>query len=154
MPKYRGNSDDWLDNEVLPQKKSQNARPKKTAAARSLGLPPEEANGIVAEVFPNQCRVLMNDGKGDLLCSYRRAEVVGNAKREYRERSPVAVGDRVLVKQATPAQGQIEGICTRRNSLSRLAPGRESEIFQHVLAANIDVLVIGVSTKNLTFRPA
>ncbi len=150
-PKYRGDSDDWLDSESTSQSKKGSIRVKKANSARSLDLPLDQSNAVVAEVFPNQCRVKLDLGEVDLLCSYRRAEVVGKAKRDHRERTPVAVGDRVLVQQSSPTTGVVEGICARKNRLSRPAPGRESGEFHHVLAANIDLLVIAASTQEPEF---
>lgn len=152
-PKFSGDGDDWLDDENSRSRKSAGGRKKKAPQARAIGLPPEEANAVVAEVFPNQCGVKM-DGTGlKPLCSYRRAGVVSKDKsgKEVRERSPVAVGDRVLVLQTGDSTGVIEGICTRKNSLSRPAPGREGTSHAHVLAANVDFLVIVASAAKPEF---
>lgn len=150
-PKFRGGSDDWLDDERSVQKRTAGVRPKKVISARSVGLPWEEANATVAEVFPNQCRVRLDQDQSHLLCSYRRANVVGKSKSEIRERTPVAVGDRVQVQSTGTDTGVIEGICQRKNSISRPAPGRDNEQFHHVLAANIDLLVIVVSCREPEF---
>ena len=49
--------------------------------------------GVVTEVFPNQCSVILDsDPSKKLLCSYRRSQFL-NKKTEWRERSPVAPGD-------------------------------------------------------------
>ena len=93
-----------------------------------------------------------NSVPNDLLCSYRRANVVGKSS-EYRERTPVAVGDRVLVRSTGGTTGVIEGICVRKKTLSRLAPGRDTGQFQHILAANVDLLVIVASATNPPFTP-
>jgi ribosome biogenesis GTPase len=151
-PKYRGNSDDWLDNESKFRGKA-SAKPKKKPKARSVDLPLEEANATVVEVFPNQCRIKMDSNGTEFLCSYRRAEVIGKSqeKNEGKERSPVAVGDRVQVQETGQLQGVIEGICRRRNCIARPAPGRESG--KHVLAANIDMIMIVVSAREPMFSP-
>lgn len=148
-PKFRGNGEDWLDDEG--SKRRSQSRAKKAPEARSVGLPLDQANGIVAEVFPNQCRVKLDQEEVGILCSYRRAHVVSKSKTEVRERSPVAVGDRVLAKKTGDSTGVIEGICIRRNSLSRPAPGREAVNVQHVLAANVDFLVIVASAQEPLF---
>lgn len=150
-PKFRGDSDDWLDSDESG-KKGQGLRPKKKIQARSVALPPEEANATVIEVYPNQCRVRLDSG-ADFLCSYRRAGVVSKSKTDARERTPVAVGDRVRVSGSPNSQGVVEGICQRTNALSRPAPGRDGEKIQHVLAANIDLLVIVASAVDPIFSP-
>lgn len=165
MPKFRGNSEDWLDDERSGGG-NRTIRSRKGAGktARSIALPWDQANALVVEVFPNQCRIRMNgkaidvegvegesEKKLELLCAYRRAEVVGKSPTEVRERTPVTVGDRVLVKQTGPTHGIIEGICARKNCLIRPAPGREVGKHQHVLAANLDALVMVASTHEPEF---
>jgi ribosome biogenesis GTPase len=158
VPKFKGDSDDWLDDEDSSggagkgSARSVGQRPKKIQA-RALGLPLDQANGVVAEVFPNQCRVRMDVNQQDLLCTYRRAGVVSKSKDEMRERTPVAVGDRVLVNSTSSTTGVIEGICQRKNRISRPAPGRETEKLQHVLAANIDLMVVVASCREPEFSP-
>jgi putative ribosome biogenesis GTPase RsgA len=151
VPKFNGDSDDWLDNEDMPKSRGGGMRPKKSNVARSTALPADEANAVVSEVFPNLCKVRMDENQNELLCNYRRAEVVSKSKTELRERTPVAVGDRVLVAATDSAHGVVEGICTRSNRLSRPAPGRDGEKIHHVLAANIDLLVIVVSAREPDF---
>jgi ribosome biogenesis GTPase len=164
-PKYRGDEEDWLDNEDLAGARAPESRAKQGPSARSTSIPNKDANATVAEVFPNQCRVKFDQdgpvpGK-DLLCTYRRAEVVSKSKAEVRERTPVAVGDRVLAVRARSEAlskgveqgGVIEGICARKNCISRPAPGRDGTRVHHVLAANIDLLVIVVSADRPKFSP-
>lgn len=149
-PKFRGDSDDWLDNpDSSPHKKGQKRSQKgvkKADLSDRKSVTWEEANAIVAEVFPNLCRIsfLGAESKPDLTCSYRRAGVLNQAE-GARQRSPVAVGDRVLVTQTSPQAGVVEGVSPRRNSLSRLVPGREDGNLFHVIAANVDLLVIVAS---------
>ena len=143
-PKFRGDSDDWLDKDT--QRKS--GTPKKKPKAKALGLDPSEANATVAEVFPNQCKVKMDHDGRRVLCHYRRSALFGHS--ELRERAPVAVGDRVKVNQ-TGADGVVEGVCLRKNRLARPAPARDEVI--HVVVANVDLLVIVVSAKNPDFSP-
>ena len=77
--------------------------------------------------------------------------MVGQADVEIRERTPVAVGDRVQASRTSPDAGVVEGVCERRNRLMRPAPGREAQ--QHVLAANVDVVAIVVSLRSPEFSP-
>ena len=154
VPKYRGDEEDWLDNEDLAGFRAPESKAKQGPSARSTSLPKKDANATVAEVFPNQCRVKFDEeGAPPILCTYRRAEVVSKSKAEVRERTPVAVGDRVLAVKAANQGGVIEGICTRKNCISRPAPGRDGTRVHHVLAANIDLLVVVVSADRPKFSP-
>lgn len=158
MAKYRGNSDDWLDHEggknaPLGQAgKAAKKKPEKNDRAKPLSA--EMANATVAEVFPNQCRVKLDEDQAEILCSYRRATVF--QQDEVRERSPVAVGDRVLVNRLNPQSGVVEGVCLRQNHLSRPAPGKEArgkdlQRVQHVIAANIEFMTIVTSAVEPAF---
>ena len=150
MGKFRGGSDDWLDDQNSSRRGT--AKPKKKSSKAGY-LDAALANAKIVEVFPKQARARMDEGGAELLCSYRRAQVIQNDE-NYRERSPVAVGDRVQVTALNPQDGVIEGVCERRNSLARPAPGKDeaSNIF-HVIAANIDVLTIVASIKLPDFSP-
>ena len=150
-PKFKGNSDDWLDNEQMGGKGRR--RPKKVIQARGLDLPWDQSNGTVEEVFPKQCRVRPDQGDSVLLCSYRWAEIINKAKTEARERTPVCVGDRVLIQKLDAQSGVVVGICSRRNSLVRPAPGRDGQKHYHALAANLDLLVIVASVREPDFSP-
>lgn len=150
-PKFRGNEEDWLDDEKGGGRKGSGHKPKKAQLARSTALPLESANATISEVFPKQCRVKMDEDQREILCSYRRAEVVSKGKPDVRERTPVAVGDRVLAKSTSPSSGVIEGLCVRKNYLVRPAPGREANKIHHVLAANVDLLVVVASAQDPIF---
>jgi ribosome biogenesis GTPase len=65
----------------------------------------------------------------------------------------VAVGDRVQVLVSNPSSGIVEGIAERKNSLARVAPGKEGTEIQHVLAANVDSLAIVVSLTQPELSP-
>jgi ribosome biogenesis GTPase len=153
-PKFKGDDEDWLDDEQsLNRQRGRAARPKKPKAPE---LAPEQANATVVEVFPNQCRVRFDQPGSDpaqILCSYRRAFVAGAGGENYRERTPVAVGDRVEATRSSPDAGIVEGICVRRNFLARPAPGRDSKNVIHVLAANVDLLVILAAAHQPEFSP-
>jgi ribosome biogenesis GTPase len=162
VPKFRGDSEDWLDQQGASSRGRSGRRPKAKGNARSLDLDPEQANAVVTEVFPNQCKIRLNQDGITLLCGYRRAEVVGKSKGEQKERTPVAVGDRVCVKQTGLRSGVVEGICKRKNQLLRVAPGQQrdsqqgqqsqaKEKIHHVLAANIDLLVVVSSAAEPAF---
>jgi ribosome biogenesis GTPase len=95
----------------------------------------------------------MDDGR-EPLCAYRRAKVIRGAKSstDERERSPVAVGDRVRVSTTGSRDGVVEGVCARRNRLARPAPGRDEKNV-HVLVANVDCVAVVASAANPEFSP-
>jgi ribosome biogenesis GTPase len=133
-------------------------KPKKKTS-KSAPLDPSEANATVTEVFPNQCRVRPDPDAAaqieqqEILCSYRRAQILQSPDEVLRERSPVAVGDRVQIEMLNPQAGVVEGLVIRRNFLARPAPGKEDPNIIHVIAANIDLLVIVASVTLPDFSP-
>ncbi len=157
-------SDAWMDDQESARFHARSHH-RKTAAStsRSKGatpLAPEDANATVIEVFPQLCRVRLDEDGTERLCSYRRAQVYehGLGGEGTRERSPVAVGDRVKASASNPQSGVVEGVALRQNQLVRPAPGRERSENSgvqpvHVVAANIDDLVIVASTLNPDFSP-
>lgn len=149
--KSKGSSfiENWLDDE--DHQKRGKPRPKKKPA-KSAALPLEESNATVSEVFPNQARVRLDEGS-EILCTYRRAQVISVGTEDYRERTPVAVGDRVRAEKLNPQSGVIDGICARRCFLARPAPGRDDPNLIHVIAANLDLLVIVASVDLPEFSP-
>lgn len=149
VPKFRGGSDDWLDDEDSRGAKA--AKERKVSHARAEELPPERANATVVEVYPNQCRVRLDADGARLLCPYRRMGV--QKKSRVRERTFVAVGDRVVVSATGSQDGVVEGVCRRLNKLSRPAPGREEGALEHVIAANLDRVVIVASCREPRFSP-
>jgi ribosome biogenesis GTPase len=169
-PKFRGDTEDWLDSDQSGRRAESSAGRRKKTGNVAEGLKPEEANATVAEVFPNQSRVRFDGTGHEALCRYRRANVWGHYRAQseerldeearekllrVRERAPVAVGDRVkaeLIGGPQSKDGVIEGVCRRRNRLVRPAPARDETIL-HVLAANVDVLVIVASVTAPEFTP-
>ncbi|HTL13051.1 MAG TPA: ribosome small subunit-dependent GTPase A [Bdellovibrionota bacterium] len=109
------------------------------------------ANASVVEIHPKLCRVLMDDGGAERLCSFRRAQVVKRDREGPRERSPLCVGDRVEVLPQGSKDGVVESVEPRRNQLVRAAPGRDSQI--HALAANVDLVMIVTSAHEPDFNP-
>ncbi|HAR41397.1 MAG TPA: ribosome small subunit-dependent GTPase A [Bdellovibrionales bacterium] len=155
-PKFKGNSDDWLDDQSSRRSGKGTVISKKKKAD---ALDSSEANATVAEVFPRQCRVRLDETGEEILCGYRRASVLGHAaghaEEGERDRSPVAVGDRVQIERSSPDSGTVKGICARRNLLARPAPGRDrtQKKVRQVIAANVDVLVIVASVGEPEFSP-
>ena len=108
--------------------------------------------GVVSEVYPKMCNVILDGEPAQkLLCAYRRAQVI-DRDAEWRERSPVAPGDKVEVEVLGSRDGIVEEILKRTNCIQRRAPGREGKIL-HTLAANIDYIVIVASLHEPEFSP-
>lgn len=108
-------------------------------------LPPEAGNATIVELFPNQSAALLDGADKASLCGYRMATLA--ARGAERERSPVCVGDRVLVQENV-----IVHRCERRNSLVRRAPNARNPL-RHAVVANIDLLVVVASTRDPDFTP-
>jgi ribosome biogenesis GTPase len=152
-PKFRGGSDGWLDDEG--RHGSQPGSRKKASHERAAELPLEKANATVIEVYPNRCRVVLDGELKTLLCPYRRHGV--RKQMDIRERTFVAVGDRVVIaeigKEVGKESGIVEGVCRRTNMLSRPAPGRDEGSLRHVIGANLDRVMVVASAKNPDFSP-
>jgi ribosome biogenesis GTPase len=144
-PKYRGDDEDYLDSEK-ERGRHGTGRHEKKEKPRTDYLPISEANGTVVEVFPNQCKVKDSSGQ-EFACTYRKAKL---PTPEIRERSPVAVGDRVRFEPVGSRDGVIEGVCERRNFLARPAP---ESTMRHTIVANIDTLVIAAACREPDFTP-
>jgi ribosome biogenesis GTPase len=100
--------------------------------------------GIVTRGHGNRFIVYSDGGYFD--CRLR-----GRVKFKTEQTTPVAVGDDVIFTVTGDKAGVIESVKNRRAVLSRPAVGREDS--EHVLAANIDVLLIVVSVKSPPLRP-
>lgn len=99
--------------------------------------------GTVVEVLPGGCHV--RRGQEQFWCAPRGVL----KKRPIRQRNIVAVGDRVLFLPVGPRQGVLEEVLPRRSKLSR--PDPFNPMLEHVIAANVDQLVIVVSTMKPPF---
>ena len=144
MAKYRGDQNDWLDDQS-----HRGAKPKKKGnAQRSLSA--DQATATVAEVFPNQCRIRWDSGQ-ETPATYRRAAVLERGATGPRERAPVAVGDRVKAERSGDT-GIVAGVAERRNRLIRPAPDHADTLI-HVIVANLDALAIVTATLNPDFSP-
>ncbi|HVA65556.1 MAG TPA: ribosome small subunit-dependent GTPase A [Elusimicrobiota bacterium] len=133
-------ADEWLDEAGAV---SRPRAAKKKILSRAKILSPEEGNGTVTEIFPNQSAVRLDQEARPALCRYRMATLAFGAV--HRERSPVCVGDRVRVEA-----GVIVGRCERRNRLIRPAPNARDPLL-HVLAANVDCLVVVAAAREPGF---
>jgi ribosome biogenesis GTPase len=146
MPKYRGDSEDWLDSVDSLKRKT---RPSSPTKVENLYSDDVQVNAQVTEVFPDLCQVQIQGESHRRLCTYRRSLF----QRRGRFRSPVSVGDWVQVKKIGINEGVLEKIKTPKNRFQRLAPGENDEKRIHVLASNIDQLAIIASVTQPRFVP-
>jgi len=99
--------------------------------------------GIVTCGYGN--RFVVHTDTADYTCGLRgRVSFVSD------HTTPVAVGDDVLFTVTGENEGIIDSVQPRRSVLSRPAIGREKS--EHVLAANIDCLIIVASIKSPALR--
>lgn len=125
---------------------------KVTNTVRSAFVELSETNATVIELHPKFVRVRIDATNQTPLCTYRRAALWQSRDSETRDRSPLCVGDRVKVKVFGDKDGLVEGVAQRKNQISRTAPGRDGGL-EHVIAANLDLIVIVGSTTEPAFSP-
>lgn len=94
--------------------------------------------GIVTKALGNRFTVYAD--KRHILCQLRK-KIKFNAV----ETTPVAVGDDVTISLISGDEGVIEEVLNRHSVLSR--PKIAAEAFEHVLAANMDSLIVVASLK-------
>lgn len=82
---------------------------------------------------------------------YYTCQLRGRVKFKTEQTTPVAVGDEVEISLLDETEGVIEEVRPRRSVLSRPAVGQETR--EHVLAANVDALVIVTSVKEPAIKP-
>ena len=117
--------------------------PQKDRHARSReGL----LTGTVLSIGPGSCRV-RSESK-EYKCVLRGILTAKDSRRQ----TVLAVGDKVFFSVGTDDQGAIEQVDTRRTVLARQGTGPRSRL-QHIIAANVDQVVIVVSAREPTFRP-
>lgn len=102
-----------------------------------------EAGRVLKAIGATRCVVRAGDGS-DHECSVRR--VVRTMKRK--SRNAAVAGDRVLFQRTEPGVGVIERVESRESELSRTS-GR----FAHVIAANVDQVVIVGSAADPQLKP-
>jgi ribosome biogenesis GTPase len=109
--------------------------------------------GTVARVDARGCLVRLDATSGDAASDVWCA-VAGRLHLKDRtgQKTPVAVGDRVGVRLGEQRGAQVAELAPRRSLLSRPAPhgGR----VEHVLAANVDQVLIVTSAADPAFNPA
>ncbi|MFH1699742.1 MAG: ribosome small subunit-dependent GTPase A [Candidatus Zixiibacteriota bacterium] len=98
----------------------------------------EKKEGIVTRGHGNRFIVFSDN-------EYIPCQLRGIVKHKTSHSTPVAVGDNVLISLIDDGEGVIEEILPRKSVLSRPVTGRESH--EHVIAANVDSLIIVTSIK-------
>ena len=79
MPRRFTGDDDWLDDVKVP---ARHKAGKKPVQSRAQTLQPEEGNGTVTEIFPNQSAARLDGEVQTSLCGYRMSTLAfGLAKR-------------------------------------------------------------------------
>jgi ribosome biogenesis GTPase / thiamine phosphate phosphatase len=113
----------------------------------SESLPPA-ALGTVVRQDARGVLIRLDDGP-DLWCSVRgRVHLEGSMTTT----TTVAVGDRVHARPGKGDRGSVEDVLARRSILSRPDPHHERR--QHMLAANVDQIVIVTSARDPLFTSA
>jgi ribosome biogenesis GTPase len=110
---------------------------------------PGETFATVVEVRASEALV-SHDGR------LVRARLISSLFSDTSTRSPVAVGDLVQITIEGAERARIERVMPRRSSLARGtgdASRRESQLQTHLLAANIDQVIVVSSASEPPFRP-
>ena len=72
--------------------------------------------------------------------------------KDSRRQAVLAVGDKVYFSLIGPGEGAVEQVGLRRTILTRRGTGPRSRL-QHIIAANVDQVVVVASASKPTFRP-
>jgi ribosome biogenesis GTPase len=115
--------------------------------ARDAGAAPEgTAPGTVSGFLGKTVVVRLDEG-GELTCEVRQALKKGITG----VKNPLCVGDRVHVERPGAGEGVIAGIVPRRSQLARA--DSHNKALLHVLAANVDRLVVVSAMADPEFKP-
>lgn len=109
-----------------------------------LGHDPEWKTGRVITVFGLKSRVLADDDQQVYECAIR--QVLKSISIE--QRNAVVAGDRVRFRASSIQDGMIESVEPRSGVISRTSRGQ-----QHVIAANVDFLLIVSSAAQPRLKP-
>ena len=156
------NEENWEDGEciqdqrIMPRGETQ--RRKNTErnvfgtpsdpAAKEKALPALSAGqrtGVVTEVSAGGCRVQVDTA--DLICELRGS--LRTVESSYSK--PIAPGDKVIISRQDDIRGVVEAVLPRRNALIRQDVGQRP--LKHILAANLDQVVIVASWRQPHFWP-
>ena len=144
---WDGGDEDYFSVEKIRRAERVKAAPRPGQPA--VDEPQPETNGTVIEIRSGDSLV-MYEGRIIQATLPRRARSLDGA------RSPLAVGDRVQLAPGGRETARIVAIAPRRSALSRdvyEAGRRDPMHIAHVLAANIDQVVVVCSPAEPPFRP-
>ena len=102
--------------------------------------------GTVLSIGPGSCRVRSEDK--EYACVLRGILTAKDSRRQ----TVLAVGDKVYFSLIGEDEGAVEQVGLRRTVLTRRGTGPRSRL-QHIIAANVDQVVVVASASNPTFRP-
>ncbi len=102
--------------------------------------------GTVLSIGPGSCRV--RSGDKEYQCVLRGILTAKDSRRQ----TVLAVGDKVYFSLVGEQEGAIEQVGARRTILTRRGTGPRRRL-QHIMAANVDRVIVVVSTREPSFRP-
>ena len=102
--------------------------------------------GTVLAIGPGSCRV--RSGDTEYACVLRGILTAKDSRRQ----AVLAVGDNVYFSLIGDGEGAIEQVGMRRTILTRRGTGPRSRL-QHIIAANVDQVVVVASAHDPIFRP-
>ena len=115
--------------------------------ARNTADTPAGAVAGTVSGFQGKTVTVRLDEGGELACDVRQA-----LKKQIKGvKNPLCVGDRVQVERPNPAEGVIAAVAVRHNQLARA--DSHNKALLHVLAANIDRLVVVSALADPEFKP-
>jgi len=143
---------DWrhIDDQHETEEPERPARPLRRSPYAVAPEPLPEAIGTVVEIRPGESLV----AHGGALV--RATLPAAGADIDPSTRSPLAVGDRVQLQPTGDDRARIVAILPRRSALTRDvydASRRDAVHERHVLAANIDQVIVVCSPAEPPFRP-
>lgn len=109
--------------------------------------------GVASDIDPHDAAIVISIGKGRcrLFQDEREFDCVVPPELARRQKSALAVGDRVIIEALDDGSCRLAGVLRRRTVLSR--PDPLNPRLQRLIAANIDVVVHVVSVKAPPLRP-
>lgn len=142
-PRQRGQL--YSDDDLPEGDAEAAAKPRRAAPGPARAVPVAAALGRVVEIHPGVALV-MHEGRTV------RAALPPPADAPARvTRGSLAVGDRVRLDRVAEREARVVEVLRRRTALTRGASDRPHET--HVLAANIDQVVVVCTPKEPPFRP-
>ena len=135
---------DWHDSHETAFSHDRSKHRKAEAAVPTIKVPPREAH-------PNALVISHSGQWAFVLCDHQEHLCLIDQSVDWGESSLLAPGDEVEVDFATD-QPVVRAVAPRRTKLSRLAHIHRN-FTEHVLAANIDMMVIVAAAAKPRFKP-